>query len=82
MIKNFFAIWIGQVQSKLIYRLVTYELVRLKVRSHKLDLIEFALYKCQKEFPFANEYLLPFRLLLYVVEEMPSGMEKHGKRGL
>ena len=60
MIKNFFAIWIGQVQS----RLVTYELVRLKVRSHKLDLIEFALYKCQKEFPFVNGYLLPFRLLL------------------
>ena len=80
VIKIFFAIGIRQVQSKLIDRLVTYGLICLKVKSCELVLIEFALYKCQKEFKFANRYLLPFGLV--TIEEMPSGMEKHEKRGL
>ena len=80
MIKIFFSIWIEQVQSQLIYRLVTYELGRLKVSICKLVLIEFAFYKCKKEFIFANGHILPFQFV--TIEEMPSGMEKHEKRGL
>ena len=58
-----FAIWIGQVQSKLIFRLVTYELAKLQV--HKLVLITFAL---PKKFSTSNvKKILHFRWISFAI---------------
>ena len=53
---NIFAIWIGQIQLKLHYELVS----RVgKLQLHKLVAIEFAPSNGKKN-TFANEYFLPF----------------------
>ena len=58
---NFFChcTWIGQVQSKLFYRLVAYELTGPYV----IGPYPVFHIKCLKEFTFANEYILPFWIL-------------------
>ena len=58
-LEKFSATWIGQVQSKVFYRLVAYELTGPYIIS------PYPVFhiKCQKEFTFANEYILPFGIL-------------------